>query len=496
MKTLFLSPPSFEGFDGGAGARYQARREIRSFWYPTWLAQPAACTPNSKLIDAPPDDVTIEQTLAEAKSCDQVVIHTSTPSFANDCKVAEAIKKQKPETIIAFCGAHTQVLPEQTLKGSWAIDYVSRKEFDFVFAEVAEGRPLEQVQGITYKKRNPKDAAPGRNGEQIITNPDRPLIPNLDVLPSVMDVYKRDLTIENYAIGYLLHPYISLYTGRGCPALCTFCLWPQTIGGHTYRTRSAQSVVDEMTRAKEMFPQVKEFFFDDDTFTANPRRAIEIGKGLNAKGITWSCNARANLGYDTLKQLKDAGLRLMLVGYESGNDHILENIKKGVSTEQMLKFTKHCRDLGILIHGTFILGLPGETRETIKKSIEFAKTLDVFSIQVSLAAAYPGTELYNQAIANGWMKQQERVDSHGIQEAMLEYEGLTRQEIFDSVSVMYNKFYFRPRPIGRIVKTMLQDSNVCKRRLREGYEFFKFMATRKQHSPPPSAQSVGQPAAA
>ena len=488
MKTLFLNPPSFEGFDGGAGSRYQARREIRSFWYPTWLAQPAACTPNSKLIDAPPDDVTVEQVLAEAKKYDQIVIHTSTPSFQNDCKVAEAIKLQKPETMVAFCGAHTMVLPEQTLRASWAIDYVSRKEFDYVFAEVAEGRPLEKVDGISFKKRRPQDAAPDRDTEPIVHNQERALIPNMDDLPFVVDVYKRDLTPENYAIGYLLHPYVSLYTGRGCPAQCTFCLWPQTIGGHKYRVRSPESVEAEMTRAKELFPRVKEFFFDDDTFTANLPRAREIAKRLKKIGIQWSCNSRANVNYETLKILKDNGLRLLLVGYESGNDHILENIKKGVTTAKMKEFTKNCHQLGILIHGAFILGLPGETRQTIQNTITFAKEIDVFSIQVSLAAAYPGTELYEQAVTNGWMKQQERVDAHGIQEAMLEYPDLTRGEIFQSVETMYKKFYFRPRPIARIVKTMLQDRDVCRRRLREGYEFFKFMATRKQESTAPSGR--------
>ena len=122
MKTLFLSPPSFDGFDGGAGARYQAKREIRSFWYPTWLAQPAALVPNSKLMDCPPHDIDVKGCLAEAKNFDHVIIHTSTPSLKNDCKVAEAIKAQKPDTTIGFVGAHAAVLPTETLKASQSID--------------------------------------------------------------------------------------------------------------------------------------------------------------------------------------------------------------------------------------------------------------------------------------------------------------------------------------------------------------------------------------
>src|SRR5207249_16260 len=136
LRTLFLHPPSFRGFDGGAGARYQARREIRSFWYPTWLAQPAALVPDSRLVDAPPAGLSYR------------------------------------------VNGH--------------------------FERTAERPPLE----------------------------------NMDALPFVVDVYRRDLVVEQYFIGYLLHPYVSLYTGRGCRSRCTFCLWPQTVGGHRYRTRS------------------------------------------------------------------------------------------------------------------------------------------------------------------------------------------------------------------------------------------------------------------
>src|SRR6478609_120264 len=117
-KTLFLSPPSFDGFDGGAGARYQARREVTSYWYPTWLAQPAALTPNSRLLDCPPIGMDIKKCLAEALSYDHVIINTSTPSLRNDCKVAEALKQQNPNVKIGFVGAHAAVLPTETLKAS------------------------------------------------------------------------------------------------------------------------------------------------------------------------------------------------------------------------------------------------------------------------------------------------------------------------------------------------------------------------------------------
>src|ERR1044071_1877083 len=206
MSALFLSPPSFDGFDGGAGSRYQARREVTSYWYPTWLAQPAALVPNSKLLDCPPHNIDIKRCLEIAKGYDHVIINTSTPSLRNDCKVAEAIKAARPETTIGFIGAHAAVLPTETLTASPASDWVARKEFDFTCKEVAEGRPLDTVAGLSYRDKDGKFKHTG----------ERELITNMDVLPWVADVYKRDLEIEKYFIGYLLHSCVSMYTGRGC----------------------------------------------------------------------------------------------------------------------------------------------------------------------------------------------------------------------------------------------------------------------------------------
>src|SRR3954447_22776084 len=266
MKTLFLQPPSFDGFDGGAGSRYQAKREIRSFWYPTWLAQPAALVPGSKLIDAPPANLGLEPVLAEAKQRDLVIIHTSTPSFASDVKVAAALKDANPALKIGFVGAKVAVQPGESLEQGAPIDFVARNEYDFTCLEVAEGRDFSAIDGISYRDAN----------GAIVHNKDRAILEDMDQLPFVTEVYKRDLRIEDYFIGYLLHPYVSLYTGRGCKSRCTFCLWPQTVGGHNYRVRSPGHVAAEIRYAQQAFPQVKEFFFDDDTFTDNLPRAEAI----------------------------------------------------------------------------------------------------------------------------------------------------------------------------------------------------------------------------
>jgi hopanoid biosynthesis associated radical SAM protein HpnJ len=472
MRTLCLQAPSFDGFDGGAGARYQARREIRSFWYPTWLAQVAAMVPGSKLIDAAPHRLTLADVTARARDFDLAVLHTSTPSFASDVAVVEALKAANPALKTGFVGAKVAVEPDASLARSPAIDFVAGNEFDFTIKEIAEGRDWKAIAGLSYR-----DA-----GGAIRRNPPRAILENMDELPFVTPVYKRDLTIENYFIGYLKHPYVSLYTGRGCKSRCTFCLWPQTVGGHRYRTRSVGNVIEEIRWAKAAFPQVKEFFFDDDTFTDDRARTEAIARELGKLGLTWSCNAKANVPRDTLKIMRDNGLRLLLVGYESGNQQILHNIRKGMRIDVARRFTRDCHELGITIHGTFILGLPGETRETIEETIRFATEINPHTIQVSLAAPYPGTELYREALEHGWLDEEhaELVDTHGVQIAPLHYPHLSHSEIFDSVEEFYRRFYFRAPKIAAIVSEMVRSPQMMARRLREGVEFFSFLRERRQ----------------
>ena len=472
MRTLCLQAPSFDGFDGGAGSRYQARREIRSYWYPTWLAQVAAIIPDSKLIDAVPHRLVLPDILSTAGDYDLAVLHTSTPSFASDVRVIEALKAANPSMKAGFVGAKVAVEPYRSLMSSPAIDFVAGNEFDFTIKEIADGRDWSAITGLSYRDAN----------GVIRHNPPRAILQNMDELPFVSPVYKRDLNVEKYFIGYLKHPYLSLYTGRGCKSRCTFCLWPQTVGGHRYRTRSVGHVIDEIRWAKAAFPQVKEFFFDDDTFTDDRPRSEAIARELGKLGVTWSCNAKANVPRDTLKVMRDNGLRLLLVGYESGNQQILYNIRKGMRIDVARRFTRDCHELGITIHGTFIIGLPGESRETIEETIRFATEINPHTIQVSIAAPYPGTELYRDALDHGWLDEEhaELVDASGVQVAPLHYPHLTHAEIFQSVEDFYRRFYFRAPKIASIVSEMVRSPQMMARRLREGVEFFSFLRERRQ----------------
>src|SRR3954470_22745152 len=151
LRTLFLHPPSFEGFDGGAGSRYQAKREVRSFWFPTWLAQPAALVEGSRLIDAPPAGITLDAGLPLARGSGLVVMHTSTPSFKSDLAVAQAMKDVNPKLKIGFIGAKVAVDPNGSMAASPALDFVARNEFDFTVKEVADGRDWGRIDGLTYR---------------------------------------------------------------------------------------------------------------------------------------------------------------------------------------------------------------------------------------------------------------------------------------------------------------------------------------------------------
>jgi len=469
MRSLFLQAPSFDGYDGGAGARYQMKREVKSFWFPTWLAQAAAMVPGSKIIDAPPHDLTFKDIEDDVKSHDFIVIHTSTPSFRSDCKTATMIRELNPTAKIGFIGAKVAVEPQESLQACPAIDFVCRNEYEFTIQELVEGRDWSTIKGLSWRDKQ----------GAIVHNPEREILMDMDRLPSVLPLYKQ-LKVEKYFGGYLKHPYMSWYTGRGCKSRCTFCLWPQTIGGHKYRYRSIPKVIEEVKYLQKEFPQVKEIFFDDDTLTDDHSRVEALAKELGKLGVVWSCNAKANVPRKTLEVLKANGLRLLLVGYESGNQKILHNIKKGLLVEVAKRFARDCHELGIVVHGTFILGLPGETRETIQETLAFAKEVNPHTIQVSLAAPYPGTFLYKQAKENGWFASDtDLLTEDGTQIAPLNYPHLGHTEIFESVEDFYKKFYFRPSKIASIVGEMVTSPQMMKRRLREGVEFFQFLRNRE-----------------
>jgi len=469
MRTLFLNPPSFEGFDGGAGSRWPATREIESYWYPVWLCYPAGMLADSRVVDAPPHKVSIEQTVGMAGDFEFLVLFTSTPGLPVDIEIAERMKDKNPRLKIAFVGPPVTVEPEKILNSSNAIDFVVRREFDYQVVDFAKGKPLEEIAGASFR----------RNGS-FVHNPEAPAIEDLDALPWVTKVYQRDLDFRRYNVPFLRHPFIAFYSSRGCPAMCTFCLWPQTTSGHRWRRRSAKDVANEVRYALETFPGLQEIFFDDDTFNYQKARTLELCKELKPLKFTWSCTSRVTTDYETLKAMREAGCRLLIVGYESGDPQILKNIKKGATVEMALRFTENAKKAGLTIHGDFIVGLPGETRESLARTVEFAKRLDVETIQVSIAHPYPGTEFYDYVQKNGLITINSMTDETGHQLPNIIYPGLDRAELVDWVERFYGEYYFRPRVAWRLVRKAAFDPAERKRLYKEAREYLALRSKRKR----------------
>jgi len=428
--------------------------------------------PGSRLLDAPPHGITPEETVRIGRDYDFLVLFTSTVGFDNDVALARKMKEAKPDLKIAFVGPHVQLKPD-CLRTSPEIDFIITGEFDHSVVEFAQGKPLSQIPGAGY-----------RSNGGIHLNPARPQLQteDLDKLPFATEVYKRDLTIEKYNVPFLLHPYVAFYTSRGCPALCTFCLWPQTLSGHAWRVRSSENVAREVRQALRLFPQAKEFFFDDDTFNIRKDRVLDVCARLKPLGFRWSCTARVNSDYETLKAMADAGARLFIVGFESGDPQILKNIKKGATVEQARAFAKNCKKVGIRVHGDFIIGLPGETRDTIKRTIDFAKEIDPETNQVSIAHAYPGTELYDQLNGNSFMHSEAIADGGGHQLPHIEYPGLPLEEMMAAVNRFYDSYYFRPRVVWRIVRDSLWDAHERKRLYNEAVEYLRVRSERWKYA--------------
>src|SRR6202789_4120489 len=424
---------------------------------------------NSKVLDAPAHGVSIDQTVAMAKDYDLLVLFTSSPGFHVDVRIANMMKESNANMKVCFVGPPVTIEPDKVLDSSPAIDFIVRREFDHQIVAFAKGTPLSELPSVSYRKK-------GKN----VHNPEGPVIENLDELPWVSKVYKRDLDFTRYNVPFLLNPYISFYTTRGCPAMCTFCLWPQTHSGHRWRLRSSMDVANECRYTLENFPGLKEIFFDDDTFNYRKARTIELCAELKKLNFTWSCTSRVTTDYDTLKAMKEAGCRLLIVGYESGDQEILKNIKKGATIDMARRFTANTKKLGLTVHGDFIVGLPGETKESIRKTIDFAKKLDNETIQVSIAHPYPGTEFYDYAKKNNLISIGNIVDDRGNQLPKVVYENLNEAELMDWVERFYGEYYFRARVIWRMVRKVIFNAHDRKRLTKEAREYMALRSRRKK----------------
>lgn len=437
MKTaLVMVPPTIPGMDSSAGGRAPATYGPTTGpvcrYVPLWICYAAAAVPTATARDFSIEGITPETFIAAVPEYDIYVFYVNQDTIDYDLDNALRLKKAREHSLIAFAGPYCSVESEKVVAAP-GVDVVIRGEIEIPLRELCEGRPLQDIKGITWKE-----------GDRIVVNPDCPLLEDLTSLPWVSKTIHRDLPIRKYRVPYLLHPYTALFTGRGCPHRCTFCLWPQTISGRRYRKRLISDVAEEMIWISKEMPYIREIQIEDDTFTHDRTRVHELCDALKGRGITWSCLARSDVPLDTLVRMKEAGVRILGTGFESGNDQILKNIRKGLTVKQGRKFVADCRKAGVRVHGSFVFGLPGETEQTMEETIKYAIDLKLDSAQFVVAAPFEGTEFNSYLKENGYLNTDSVITERGHLTAKYDYPHLSGQDINTFAHGAWKRFYVRP----------------------------------------------------
>ena len=447
MRVLMLNPPFHPRYS--RGQRSPAVIKSGVMYYPIWLAYATGVLEQNghdvKLVDAPAagHDLAYVLDMVQGWKPRLVVVDTSTPSITNDLEVVQAIKQRAPDTFAVLVGPHVSALPEESLRMNGAADAVARREYDYTLRDLALAvqcsADLDDVQGLSYR----------RNG-QVMHNPDRPYIRDLDALPFVSEVYRRHLCIEDYFYSITRYPEVTIITGRGCPHRCVYCLWPQTLTGHRYRRRSPANVADEFEFIASELPQVKEVFIEDDTLTVNERHTVALCQELIRRGVRlpFTANSRANVSYETLRWLKRAGCRLLCVGFESGDQAVLDAMGKGIQVEEFRRFARDARRAHVLIHGCFMAGTPGETRRSLDETLKLALELPLDTAQFFPLMVYPGTRAYDWARRNDYLISQDFRDwltEEGLHNSVVSRPDLPAEELVQWCDEARRRFYLRPR---------------------------------------------------
>ena len=477
MKILLINEPFVKDFC--RTQRWAARSRGRVLRAPDWLAYAAAVLEkrghDAKLLDmvAEGQDKSDLRRIVRESGADYVVLDSTTPSIYSDIECARIVKEESKAKVI-MVGPHVSALPDETLiAAAGAVDVACVGEYDNTVADVVENyTDLAGVAGIAYYE----------GGKASRTAP-RALIEDLDSLPFPA---WRHLDLMKYFDGGKLYPYIDIISGRGCPNACVFCLWPQVMHGTRYRLRSAANVVDEIKRDIALCPAVArggEFFFEDDTFTVDKRRAIEICEEIARRKlkVTFSVNARADTAdLELFRVMKKAGCRELLVGFESGSQAVLDNMNKRVTLDKSRRFMEYTKIAGLDVNGCFVIGLPGETEESAKETIRFALSLGLTTAQFSGAVPYPGTAFYDTARREGWLKARSYSDwlNDGEQAGIVSYPQLSSDRIDYYVDLGLKSFYFRPSYIFSFLAKNRSSADIY-RKVRGGANFLSYLFRKK-----------------
>jgi len=461
MKVYLLNPPFVPHFVR-CGRWQGAAARGATLYYPIWLSYATGVLEQEfgkrvRLVDAPAWQWDREDVINDVKKFkpDLVIVETNFSSVKNDTDVIAELKSESDPSKIVLVGPPTSQFPDQMLQNS-QVDAVARFEYDFAVRDYAkameENTPLGNVLGLSYKEDG-----------RIMHNANRPYISSedLDSIPFVSRVYQRHLSVWDYRLDHALYPMVQVFTGRGCPNFCTFCSWPVTLMGRQYRARSVTNVVDEFEFIVNALPDVREIFIEDDTFTINRTRIRQLCNEIKRRDIhvPWSCNARANLDYESMKLMKEAGCRLLDVGYESGSDEILKGIKKGVTTADSRRFTRDARRARLMVLADVIIGMPGETAETANQTLRFIREIKPNIVQYAVATPIPGTEFYAWAKENGYLLVDdlaESIDQNGFQKCIVSYPEFTNKDIEKYVNRGLREYYLNVSFLPTAIRNVLR----------------------------------------
>ena len=475
MNVLMLNPP-FKGRFSRT-SRSPAVTLGGTIYYPFWLAYAAGVLEQKdfsvQLIDAPAQGLSVEDVIEclNNEPPQLIVVDTSTPSIYSDVQVAEQLKEKFPASFVALVGTHPSALPAETLELSEGVDAVAVGEYDYTIRDLAicleKKGDLRAIDGLVFRK----------DGE-IVQNRPRALIDNVDELPFVSEVYKRHLDVRDYYFAAANYPMVMIITGRGCPYRCFFCVYPQTFHSRQYRPRSAANVVDEFQWITKNLPEVKEIGIEDDTFTVDQERAKEICRQIIERGIKikWYCNVRVNLELETMRWMKKAGCRLVTVGFESADQESLNQMQKGITVAQIRQFVHDAGKAGLLVHGCFIIGNPGETVETMAKSLQMARELNCDTMQFFPLLVYPGTEAYRWARKNGYLTASsfaDWADEGGMYRSVLNIPGLPAEAVEAFCLRANREYYLRPRYMLMKLRQLIFGPREISRTLKGALTYFR-----------------------
>ena len=440
MKVLFLNLPY--KFDISRASRWPERTKSGTLYYPYWLSYCAGVCEQQgiqvDLIDCIAKKYSVEETIQRVKDYkpDYIMGEITTSTCSEDYINITKIKNSCPNVKIIIGGTHATALPEQVLHQCPAIDIIVRQEYDFTVPEIVHGKELSSVLGISYRKDG-----------KAVHNPDRAYLEDLDELPFVSKVYQKYLNVNDYFYAFAQKPMIQIFSSRGCPHRCNFCSYPETLSGRLYRKRSVKNFVDEIEYICRQMPEIKEIFIEDDTFTVDKKRVVEICDEMLRRGLkpTWSCNTRADLSYDVMKKMKEAGCRLLVVGYESGSQDVLNQTKKGITLQQSEEFAKNTKKLKLKVFGCFMIGLKGDNRETIEQTFRFAKVVYPDMCFFQQAVPFPGTEFYRWVKASGYLITEDYsnwLNDDGYLNCLVNYPYASPKEIEKIRDNLMSRYYF------------------------------------------------------